>query len=207
MRAHEKRSPDLGDKNGDRSRTDSRILRLKVTLKHVRPAIWRRLEVPADLTLGELHQVIQGAMGWSDRHLHQFFHRGTYYGTPNREFDMLPTISERRTRVAELLQRAKDRLVYEYDFGDSWAHDVVLERVSQPEPGVRYSRVTAGKRACPPEDVGGFPGYANFLDVIADPNHKEHADTLMWVGGRFDPEAFDVAVANDRVPKKRMRRR
>jgi hypothetical protein len=178
------------------------VFRLKTTLRNIRPAIWRRLEVPGDLSLFELHRVLQGAMGWSDSHLHQFIHRGTYYGAPDREYGT-PTVSERHTRLADLLGRPKDRFVYEYDFGDSWEHDVVLEEIHDAQPGVRYPRVTAGKRACPPDDVGGYSGYAEFVAAITDPSHDEHDSMLTWIGGRFDPEQFDLLVANDRVPKRR----
>lgn len=93
-------------------------------------------------------------MGWTDSHLHQFVPGGMYYGPPDREYGM-PTVSERRTRLADLLERPKDRLIYEYDFGDSWEHEVVLEAIDEAQPDVRYPRVVAGKRACPPEDVVG----------------------------------------------------
>ena len=180
----------------------SRVYRLKVTLRGIRPAIWRRVEVPADLSLFDLHRVLQGAMGWTDSHLHQFVHRGTYYGAPDREFGM-PMVSERRTRLHQLLERPRDRLNYEYDFGDSWDHEVVLESIDDTQAGVRYPRVVAGRRACPPEDVGGSPGYADFLEAVADPQHDEHESWLKWIGGRFDPEHFDVLAANDRIPKRR----
>jgi hypothetical protein len=178
------------------------IYRLKVTLRGVRPAIWRRVEVPGDASLFELHRVLQAAMGWTDSHLHQFLHRGLYYGAPDREFG-LPTISERRTRLHDLLERPRERLVYEYDFGDSWEHDVVLEAMEPARPGVRYPRAIGGKRACPPEDVGGPPGYEEFLRALGDPSHEDHESMLTWVGGRFGPEDFDLIAANDRVPKRR----
>ena len=182
------------------------VFRLKVTLRGVRPPIWRRIETPADTPLFELHRTLQAAMGWTDSHLHQFFHRGAYYGAPDREFGM-PMVSERRTRLDQLLAVPKDRLVYEYDFGDGWEHEVVLEDVAEARPDVRYPRIIAGKRACPPEDVGGYGGYADFLEAIGDPAHEEHSGMLEWVGGAFDPEDFDVIAANDRLPKKRASRR
>ena len=182
------------------------IYTLKVALRDVRPPVWRRVEVAADISLFELHRILQPAMGWTDSHLHQFIQHGTYYGAPDDEFGM-PTVSERRTRLGDLLGRPKDRLVYEYDFGDSWQHEVVLENVGEPHPDVRYPRVIAGKRACPPEDVGGVGGYAEFLETIADPTHEEHASMLAWVGGRFDPEFFDLIEVNDRLPRKRAARR
>jgi len=182
------------------------IYRLKITLRGIRPPIWRRVEVMPDLSLLELHRVIQGAMGWTDSHLHQFIHRGTYYSAPDPEFGM-PTVSERRTKIADLLERPKDRFIYEYDFGDGWTHDVVLEAIEEAQPDVRYARVTGGKRSCPPEDVGGCSGYAEFVAAITNPNHEEHQSMLSWVGGPFDPEWFDLLTANDRVPKKRARPR
>lgn len=182
------------------------IFSLKVKLRGVRPAIWRRIEVPADISLFVLHRTLQAAMGWSDSHLHQFIHRGTYYGVPDREFDF-PIVSERRTQLSDLFEHPKDRLIYEYDFGDSWEHVVELEDIAVLEPQMRYPRVIGGKRACPPEDVGGYPGYAHFLKTIRDPDHDEHESMLEWVGGRFDSEHFDLKSANNRVPQKRASRR
>ncbi|MBK6840694.1 MAG: plasmid pRiA4b ORF-3 family protein [Gemmatimonadetes bacterium] len=109
------------------------ILQLKVALRRIRPPIWRRLEVSADASLFELHHILQAAMGWTDSHLHLFEQNGVYYGAPDREFGM-PMVSERRTRIGELLPAARARLVYEYDFGDSWEHDVVVEAVGRRNP-------------------------------------------------------------------------
>lgn len=180
----------------------STILQLKVTLRRVRPPIWRRLEIPASTTLFELHHILQGAMGWTDSHLHQFVQNGVFYGAPDREFG-LPMVSERQTRVGDLLPTVKARLIYEYDFGDGWEHEVVVEALLEAQPDARYPRVMAGKRACPPEDVGGAPGYAAFLEALADPTHEDHASMFEWIGGPFDAERFDVVSANDRLPKRR----
>lgn len=174
--------------------TGGSICRLKVTLRGSRPPIWRRFLVPADITLKRLHDSLQAVMGWTDSHLHQFSAHGVLYGTSDREFG-LARVSESRTTVAQLLRHPKDRLKYEYDFGDSWEHDVVLEAVLPPGGGP-YPVVESGRRACPPEDVGGIPGYARFLEVLADPKHPERAELLEWVGGRFDPEEFDSGEAN-----------
>jgi len=180
----------------------ARLYRLKVTLRGIRPAIWRRLEVPADLSLFDLHAVLQPAMGWTNSHMHQFIHAGVYYGVPDREFGT-PMASERRTRLHDLLQRPKDRITYEYDFGDSWEHEIVLEAIEEPRKGVKYPRVIDGQRACPPEDVGGPPGYEEFVAAIRDPSHEEHESMRTWAGGEFDPEAFDLIAANDEIPKRR----
>ena len=175
--------------------TGGPIYRLKVTLVGSRPPIWRRFLVPADITLKRLHDSLQAVMGWTDSHLHQFSAKGVLYGTSDREFG-LARVSETRTTVAQLLRRPKDRLIYEYDFGDSWEHDVVLEAVLPSGNKGRYPNVEGGRRACPPEDVGGIPGYARFLEILANPKHPEYGDMVVWVGGRFDPESFDPREAN-----------
>jgi hypothetical protein len=104
--------------------------------------------------------------------------------------------NEKKVRLGDVLHRPKARLVYEYDFGDGWEHELVLEAAVAATPGKRYPLVLAGKRRCPPEDVGGIPGYYHFLEVMADPKHPEHRDMREWWGASFDPEAFDVAETN-----------
>jgi hypothetical protein len=151
---------------------DQPIYTLKVSLRGLRPAIWRRVQVPADLSLFDVHRTLQAAMGWTDSHLHQFVHQGVYYGAPDREFGM-PVVSERRTRLGDLLQHPKDRLIYEYDFGDSWEHDVVLELIAEAEPGARYPRVVAGKRACPLMMLAvsrGTPSFSRRSKIQNTPN-------------------------------------
>ena len=134
-------------------------------------------------------------MGWTDSHLHQFEAEGVCYGTSDREFG-IARVSEARTTLDQVLRRPKDRLRYEYDFGDGWDHDVILEAIVASQSGRLYPLVEAGKRACPPEDCGGSYGYLDFLEAISDPKHPEHRTMLDWVGGAFDPEAFDVSQAN-----------
>lgn len=177
------------------SETGGPIFQLKVTLRGSKPPIWRRFLVPGGITLKQLHGCLQAVMGWTDSHLHEFEAKGVRYGPPDRELEDT-RISEARTRVDQVLRRPKDRLRYEYDFGDGWTHDVVLEAVLPPGYKGRYPAIMAGKRACPPEDVGGLHGYHHFLQAIADPQHPEHDDMLDWMDGTFDPEAFDVRAAN-----------
>jgi hypothetical protein len=161
--------------------TGGAVYRLKVTLRGSRPPIWRRFLVPGDVTLKRLHDCLQAVMGWYDDHLHQFHCRGVLYGTTDREFGLAP-VSETKTRVDELLRRPKDRLVYEYDFGDGWEHDVILEAVLPPGRADRYPVVESGRRACPPEDVGGISGCERSLEIISHIMHPEHEDTMEWVG-------------------------
>ena len=174
---------------------NTRVYRLKVTLRRSRPPIWRRVEVSADVTLFKLHQILQIVMGWTDSHLHQFERGNTYYGEPDPEFGMQRQ-NERRVQLAEVLRKPKDRMHYEYDFGDGWDHDVVLESITLAGPGDPLPRVLAGKGACPPEDVGGLGGYYDFLEALRDPKHPEHDDMVQWRGGNFDPKAFDLDELN-----------
>ena len=174
---------------------ERRVYQLKVTLRGARPPIWRRFQILSDITLKRLHEILQVVMGWTNSHLHQFRVGTTYYGIADPTLD-LECEDERKVRLAQVLQRPKAKIVYEYDFGDAWEHDVILESVTSPLPKARYPLVLAGKRACPPEDVGGIWGYSNFLQVIKDPKHPDHEDMIEWCGGPFDPEAFDVQEVN-----------
>lgn len=174
---------------------DGRVFQLKVTLRDWRPPIWRRFCVPDDITLYRLHGILQVVMGWTDSHLHQFRVGNEYFGTPDPEFG-IELRNEKKARLREVLRRPKDRMIYEYDFGDGWLHDVVLEKITSAAHGVRYPVVLAGKRACPPEDVGGVGGYYEFLRAISDPDHPDHGDMMEWWGRPFDPDAFDVQAIN-----------
>lgn len=173
----------------------TRVYQLKITLKDSKPPIWRRVEVPDDITLARLHMIIQVAMGWTNSHLHMFTAGGVHYGVPHPD-DEMEIRDERRIKLNQLLAVPKQKLAYEYDFGDSWTHEVLLEQVREPEAGVTYPRCTTGKRACPPEDCGGVWGYADFLEAITDPNHPQHDNLLEWAGGEFDPVACDLAEIN-----------
>ena len=175
--------------------TGAPLYRLKVTLRESRPPIWRRFVVPSDITLKRCHDALQAVMGWTNSHLHQFEARGVVYGTSDPEYGFR-RISENRTTLDQVLLKPRDRMKYEYDFGDGWEHDIVLEAVLPSEPDGLYPRIEGGKRACPPEDVGGVHGYAHFLEAIGDPEHPEHRDMVDWAGSTFDPDAFTVRQAN-----------
>jgi hypothetical protein len=168
---------------------------LRVTLRGIDPPIWRRVRVPADIELPALHEVLQRVMGWTNSHLHEFRVGGVAFGDPEEEDDYGP-IDERRVRLSQLVRHVGDLLTYVYDVGDDWEHDVVLERFVR-DPGEAAALVClGGTRACPPEDVGGTGGYSDFLAAIADPEHEEHDQCLEWVGGRFDPDGFDLEAIN-----------
>ena len=110
-----------------------------------------------------------------------------------------PMVYERGVRLVDVIKGAKDRFVYEYDFGDSWTHQIVVEKIVPSEGGQRYPVCIAGARACPPEDCGGIWGYHDFLEAIANPNHDEHESMTEWIGGSFDPEAFNLELINQRL--------
>lgn len=175
------------------------IYQIKVTLLGTDPPIWRRLLVPADQTLEQLHHVLQVAMGWDDCHMHEFRIGQQRFGTPDpmeRAFGGSRPASERTARLFSVLGRAGIKAVYTYDFGDSWDHRVAVEKRLPPEPGRAYPVCLAGERHGPPEDCGGIPGFYNLLEAISDPEHEQHEELLEWLGGAFDPGAFSVDEVN-----------
>jgi hypothetical protein len=174
-------------------------LQLKLSLRGVsKPPIWRRLLVPADMSLDRLHDVIQTSMGWTDTHLHVFSTAAGDYGVPDPELGFR---NERNARLAQFLKQQGDRVQYVYDFGDGWEHDIVLEQRVDPGPGVRLPGCLAGNGACPPEDSGGPWGYADLKDALADARHRDHHHMVDWLGPeraeQFDPAACDLAEINE----------
>ena len=177
------------------------IYQLKVTLKGSKPPIWRRILLP-DVTLGQLHEILQVVMGWSNSHLHQFIVRGEHYSmSPEDDLDNgMETRHEESLLISQIATAGrKVRFIYEYDFGDDWQHEVVLEKTLEPGAGLTYPLCLEGKRACPPEDCGGVWGYAGFLEAMSDSKHPNHREMKAWIGGRFDPEEFSVESVNGRL--------
>jgi hypothetical protein len=172
-----------------------RSYQLKLTLEGVRPPVWRRYTVRDDITLLKLHDLLQIIMGWTDSHLHQFVVRGRRFNHPDLDLPP-PREDEGKVQLRDVLKKPTDRMVYEYDFGDGWAHALVLERVLPHELRARYPVILDGRRACPPEDCGGAFGYGHLLDVLAAPDHPEHEELREWAGEKFDSERFDVGELN-----------
>jgi hypothetical protein len=169
------------------------VLSLKVTLRNSKPPIWRRILVPAGMTLADLHTAIQIAMGWHGGHLHDFDVGGEHYGDPDTTDDVA---NERRLTLKTLVNSGITRFTYTYDFGDDWEHLILIEK--PPSAALAAPACGAGARACPPEDCGGIWGYAELLEILADPNHPQHDEQLEWLGDAFDPEAFSVADTDAR---------
>lgn len=168
------------------------IYQLKITLQHVEPPIWRRIQT-SNCSLEDLHEIIQVAMGWDDEHQHAFVVEGEEFGNPvfGGDFDH----DSRFVRLGAVLEHGYARFRYDYDFGDDWQHHIDIEKTLPIEPGVCYPRCLAGERACPPEDCGGPYGYPEFLETLENPEDKDHEETLEWVG-EFDPNKFDLDDVN-----------
>jgi len=180
-----------------KSTADKSIYQIKVTLERSKPPIWRRLLVRSNITLLDLHNTIQAAFGWFDCHLHQFIIGEIYYGLPDPFYDDdLDMHDERGVRLNQITEQEGFKFRYEYDFGDGWVHQVLVEKILSPQPDLEYPVCVKGRGACPPEDVGGIWGYFHFLEAIGDPDHEQHDQYLEWIGGEFDPEAFDLEDAN-----------
>jgi hypothetical protein len=177
---------------------ESNRLQLKITLEHVKPAVWRRVVVSDALTFQQLHKVIQYAMGWEDCHLHEFelanprLCIGSKQADGFMDFgDSEPLLPERTTRLADVLA-GKRKLRYWYDFGDDWWHTIAIEKRLPADPAAAPAELVAGENACPPEDCGGPWGYAEMLAAVGDPSDPAHEEYLQWLDGdEVDPAAFD----------------
>lgn len=197
------------------------ILQLKIALEQIKPVIWRSIRIPRDATFFDFHVTIQGAFGWEDSHLHQFFtanpfrkrpgqYRIIKYPIPDDDlFEEEKSIDERKVSLGDYFHALGDVLWYEYDFGDSWMHTITLEKILPKEVGAQYPILINGQRACPPEDCGGAGGYYHLLEVLADPKNEERADILDWLwiesADEFDPEKFDKSKVHFLDPKKRLK--
>lgn len=176
------------------------VFQFKITLRGIKPSVWRRIQVTGEYSFWDLHVAIQDAMGWLDYHLHQFdimdsgSHRIVQIGIPDDEFPMeQEVLAGWEVPIAGIFTTAKQKAGYLYDFGDDWQHVILLEEILPLEAGANYPRCTGGKRKCPPEDCGGIGGYSDFLEIIADPADAEYKSTLEWVGGSHDPDDFNPA--------------
>jgi hypothetical protein len=178
---------------------NERIIRLRIALEDWEPEIWRLVEVPARASLKTLHDVIQVAMGWQDYHLWEFEGLDRRYGLPDPEWPDDELVAAKDVTLATLVDGGVSELTYTYYMGDDWRHIVTVAEDAPAEPGRTYPRLLDGARRCPPEDVGGLPGFDHFLEALADPRHEEHAHLVKWNGGSFDEENFESAASERRV--------
>lgn len=181
------------------------ICQLKVTLLGSKPPIWRRIEVEMATPLPILSHILLRTMGWDGGHLFQYRVGKTFYGEPVGD-DFVDMRDENDYKLADILPKEKAKAIFEYDFGDSWEHELVVEKILEPEAGVKYPRCIDGKMACPPEDSGGVWGYAELVKALKDPEHPEHETYVEWLdlesGEDFDPTDFSIAEVNKRLKAK-----
>jgi hypothetical protein len=171
------------------------VLQLRVTLVGVDdPPVWRQVVIPAGYTLDWVHSAIPVTMGWQDSHLHMFRVAGREYG-PAYLDDELEMLDERQFRIGELVKTG-DLAGYEYDFGDGWEHELVVEASAVADAATVYPACIAGEGACPPEDCGGPGGFADLKKLLAGPPNPEHEEMRVWAGEDYDPAHFDLAAAN-----------
>jgi hypothetical protein len=174
---------------------------IKIVLIGSQPVIWRRLRVPGNANLGWLHAVLQVAMGWTNSHLYHFLTSEGRYADP-RQFDEMafgeePDRDEAKATLMQIAPKQGGKFRYEYDFGDSWEHNIVVEKILPPDPAAATTAVCLdGACACPPEDCGGIWGYAELLKALKNPKHPEHESMKEWIGGSFDSKSFNPVKVN-----------
>jgi len=193
---------DFGRKDGKKKALPA--YQLKISLRGAKPPIWRRVQVPGAMTLAQLHEVIQLTMGWQNCHLHQFLIDRTCYCPPEKDETWRTSRpkDEGKFTLEKLHAKLSPSFVYIYDFGDDWLHEITVEKVIPAEEAAPVPLLLTGRRACPPEDVGGIPGYMDALEIVQDPDHEEYKAMTKWLGKTFDPARFnktDIAVINSRL--------
>ncbi|GMT46199.1 MAG: plasmid pRiA4b ORF-3 family protein [bacterium] len=176
-----------------------KIYQIQIALKGSRPKIWRRILVPSDLLLSDFHKVIQTTMGWTNSHLHQFIKNRTFYARrmpDDYTWEELNNVDYKEIKISDLLKKEKEKIVYEYDFGDSWEHEIILEKILPIDEEKKYPVCLTGKNNCPPEDCGGVWGYSDLLEIVKQPDHEEYEEYSEWLGEDFDPKYFDKDKIN-----------
>ncbi len=179
-----------------RKRTAPKVYELHVELEDIEPLIWRRILVPAAILLPELHDLLQLVMGWTNSHLHSFEIGDRAFSSAGADLEELQMLNERKYALEAVLGDSIREFVYGYDPGDSWRHRIKVQSIAKPNADWSYPLCIAGARAAPPDDVGGVSGYEEFLSAINNPKHEEHHSMLVWIGGAFDPEGFDLNEIN-----------
>lgn len=186
-----------------------KVYQFNISLDGVEPKIWRGIQVPDSYLFWDLHCAITDSLGWLDYHLHLFSMLNPKTG--EKEMIGMPDDDTSDALDAEILpdweRKISDYFTltnatcqYEYDFGDSWGHKIIFEASLPREDGVVYPRCIEGARACPPEDVGGVPGYERFQTAVKYQNAVDHDELLQWVGGWFDPDWFDLSLVRFEDP-------
>lgn len=183
------------------------IARIRISLDDIRPAIWRRVELPISNSLKTLHLAIQAVMLFENYHLFRFDIGEASYGIRfDDDYMDPPTRDAGNLRLAKLTERGVTAFTYTYDFGDDWRHSILIEEVLPADPALDYPRFVDGARRAPPEDVGGLPGFEEFLKAMTKPRHPERKSVLQWYGRPFDPEDISPDEIHARMAKLAKRR-
>jgi hypothetical protein len=180
-----------------------KIYQIKVGLLEVSPLVWRRFLVPANISLHRLHLVLQGVFDWQNYHLYHFQIGRSKYSTPHPDnaFYELDFKDSYRAKIGNLVKEKGSLFLYEYDFGDEWEHQLLLEDILDRDIKNRYPICLAGENASPREDSGGAYGYMEKLEIIRNPYHEEFQDIRTWMGKNFDPRKFDLKAVNHKLSK------
>ncbi len=184
--------------------TNDKIYQLKIVLKESNPEVWRRVLVPANVLLPDLHKIIQTTMGWENSHLHKFRKDNFMYMNMLPEIELIEAVAivYDDIRLSDVLTKEKDKIEYQYDFGDNWKHEITLEKFLPVDEGIQYPLCIDGKMNCPPDDSGGVRGYMNMLQILEDPNHPDYEMFRVWLGDDFDPEFFNKHIVNELLRQK-----
>lgn len=177
-----------------------KVYQFQIRLLHTKPLIWRRIQT-RDMSLAQLHEVIQVSMGWENCHGYAFGIGQYKYGIMDElEPDLFRDASD--VLLSEVLPQngRRSNFTYEYDFGDGWLHQIVFEGCRKADESGAYPVCLEGEGACPPEDVGGPGGFEEFLEAIKDPGHEQHTDFREWAGN-YDPASFDLKLVNKLLKK------
>ncbi len=183
----------------------AKILQLKITLKEIEPKIWRRFLVSDFWTFDKLHRIIQKVMGWENYHLFEFKFGNTGIIPPDEGYLEENELDPKKVKIGEYVYKEKQKFEYVYDFGDSWEHEIVVEKITEDkiEDADKYPKCIGGERACPPEDCGGTGGYERFLEVLKtgkDPLGENPEGLKEWLGD-WEPEKFDLEEVNKEILK------
>jgi len=183
------------------------ITELTITLLYTEPKVIRKIEVPLIMTLEDLHTTLQAGFGWQHAHLYQFcigepYQMGALRWVTPAFVDTPEDRPADGTTLAEALAKAgKSGLTYLYDFGDDWQHKIKASAPKENDQAQSYPRLTNIQNTCPPEDIGGPPGFDMFKEAMADPKHPEHKELKDWFGKKFDPTKPNTRSLNADVAK------
>jgi hypothetical protein len=176
-----------------------KVYQIQISLLRFKPKIWRRVLIQSDMLLSDFHKVIQTTMGWTNSHLHQFIKNEICYSErlpDDITWEELGSVDYLNLKVSDLLVREEERIQYEYDFGDGWNHELILEKILYGDNELEFPVCLAGEMNCPPEDCGGISGFANILEILKNPKDEEYESYIVWFGGKFNPAHFNIRKVN-----------